>query len=64
MNYLLKILDVEKNLYIKVNKKKKQEEIGFEKENEKGIELKSNISNYKENNKKKEMMIALSDFWF
>ncbi|EIJ67762.1 mannose-6-phosphate isomerase, class I [Pasteurella bettyae] len=61
--YLLKILDVNKPLSIQLHPTKKQAELGFITENEKGVDLKDPKRTYKDNNHKPEMMIALSDFW-
>lgn len=61
--YLLKILDVAKPLSIQLHPTKRQAEIGFELENQKGIPLTDPKRTYKDRNHKPEMMIALSDFW-
>ncbi|MGQ0285696.1 mannose-6-phosphate isomerase, class I [Pasteurellaceae bacterium 22721_9_1] len=61
--YLLKILDVKLPLSIQLHPTKKQAEIGFAQENQRGIDLKDPKRTYKDNNHKPEMMIALSDFW-
>ncbi|QLB12609.1 mannose-6-phosphate isomerase type 1 [Bisgaardia hudsonensis] len=61
--YLLKILDVAKPLSIQLHPTKKQAKIGFDLENQKGINLDAPTRTYKDQNHKPEMMIALSDFW-
>lgn len=61
--FLLKILDVRQMLSIQVHPNKASAEIGFHKENELGIPLTATYRNYKDNNHKPEMMVALSDFW-
>lgn len=61
--FLLKILDVRQMLSIQVHPGKASAEIGFHKENELGIPLTASYRNYKDDNHKPEMMVALSDFW-
>ena len=61
--FLLKILDVRQMLSIQVHPNKASAEIGFHKENELGIPLTASYRNYKDDNHKPEMMVALSDFW-
>jgi mannose-6-phosphate isomerase len=61
--FLLKVLDVRQMLSIQVHPDKKSAEIGFNKENELGIPLTASNRNYKDDNHKPEMMVALSDFW-
>jgi mannose-6-phosphate isomerase len=61
--YLFKILDVREMLSIQVHPTKAQAEIGFAKENELGIPLNSPSRNYKDDNHKPELEVALSDFW-
>lgn len=61
--YLLKILDVKDMLSIQVHPNKQAAEEGFEKENALGIPLSAPNRNYKDDNHKPEMMVALSDFW-
>ncbi len=61
--FLLKILDVKDMLSIQVHPNKSMAEIGFERENQLGIPLTSPHRNYKDNNHKPEMMVALSEFW-
>lgn len=61
--YLLKVLDVKDMLSIQVHPSKEAAAIEFEKENKKGISLTASNRNYKDNNHKPELMVALSDFW-
>ncbi|NBO48809.1 MAG: mannose-6-phosphate isomerase, class I [Chitinophagia bacterium] len=61
--FLLKVLDVRDMLSIQVHPNKKDAEVGFEEENNKGIPLNAPNRNYKDNNHKPEIMIALSEFW-
>lgn len=61
--FLLKILDVRQMLSIQVHPNKASAEIGFNRENESGIPLTASSRNYKDNNHKPEMMVALSNFW-
>jgi mannose-6-phosphate isomerase len=61
--YLLKILDVKDMLSIQVHPSKKNAELEFEAENKKGVALNASHRNYKDDNHKPELMMALSDFW-
>ncbi len=61
--FLLKVLDVKDMLSIQVHPTKKAAEEGFKAENEKGIPLNAPNRNYKDDNHKPEVMIALSEFW-
>jgi mannose-6-phosphate isomerase len=61
--YLLKILDVKEMLSIQVHPTKEEAEKGFARENEAGIPLNAPDRNYKDNNHKPEIMVALSEFW-
>lgn len=61
--FLLKILDVKDMLSIQLHPTKKAAEIEFEKENAQGIPLNAPNRNYKDNNHKPELMLALGDFW-
>ena len=61
--YLFKILDVEKMLSIQVHPSKENAEIGFLKEQEAGVPIDASNRNYKDQNHKPEVMVALSDFW-
>jgi len=61
--YLLKILDVKDMLSIQVHPNKKAAVEEFEQENKKGTPLNAPHRNYKDDNHKPELMMALSDFW-
>ncbi len=61
--YLLKILDVKDMLSIQVHPSRKYAEAAFKKENEMGIALDAPNRNYKDDNHKPELMVALSEFW-
>lgn len=61
--YLLKILDVKDMLSIQVHPTKRDAEEGFRKENEAAVPLDAPNRNYKDDNHKPEMMVALSEFW-
>lgn len=61
--YLFKVLDVKDMLSIQVHPTKTEAEKGFARENEAGIPLHAPHRNYKDNNHKPEVMVALSGFW-
>jgi mannose-6-phosphate isomerase len=61
--YLLKILDVKDMLSIQVHPSKKDAEQAFLEENKRGIPLSAPNRNYKDDNHKPELMLALSEFW-
>jgi mannose-6-phosphate isomerase len=61
--YLFKVLDVKDMLSIQVHPNKKDAEAAFADENKKGIALNASSRNYKDDNHKPELMVALSDFW-
>ena len=61
--YLFKILDVKKMLSIQVHPSKVNAEKGFLKEQIAGIPIDASHRNYKDQNHKPEVMVALSDFW-
>ncbi|MEO6000838.1 MAG: mannose-6-phosphate isomerase, class I [Chitinophagaceae bacterium] len=61
--YLLKVLDVKDMLSIQVHPSRKMAVLEFEKENKAGISLQDAKRNYKDDNHKPELMLALSDFW-
>lgn len=61
--YLLKILDVKDMLSIQVHPNKKAAVLEFNNENKKGIPLNAPDRNYKDDNHKPELMMALGDFW-
>jgi mannose-6-phosphate isomerase len=61
--YLFKLLDVKEMLSIQVHPSKMGAETGFAAENAAGIPLDSPLRNYKDDNHKPELMVALSEFW-
>lgn len=61
--YLLKLLDVKDMLSIQVHPSKKEAEKEFAGENTAGIPMNAPNRNYKDDNHKPELMVALSDFW-
>jgi mannose-6-phosphate isomerase len=61
--FLLKVLDVRQMLSIQVHPCKKEAETGYVQENKAGISLTAANRNYKDDNHKPELMVALSDFW-
>ena len=61
--YLLKVLDVKDMLSIQVHPSKAAAVEEFARENSEGIPLDSPKRNYKDDNHKPEMLVALSDFW-
>ncbi len=61
--YLLKILDVKDMLSIQVHPTKVAAEQEFARENEAGIPRDDPKRNYKDDNHKPELMLALNDFW-
>lgn len=61
--YLYKILDVQHMLSIQVHPSKENAIIGFKAEEAKGISMDAANRNYKDENHKPEVMVALSDFW-
>lgn len=61
--YLLKVLDVRQMLSIQVHPDLAGAQEGFARENEAGIPLNAPHRNYKDDNHKPELMVALSDFW-
>jgi mannose-6-phosphate isomerase len=61
--YLLKILDVKDMLSIQVHPSKKNAENEFLEENKKLIPLNAPNRNYKDDNHKPELMLALGEFW-
>ncbi|MCF7354970.1 mannose-6-phosphate isomerase, class I [Vibrio sp. CK2-1] len=60
--YLFKVLAAEKALSIQVHPSKQAAEIGFEKENQAGIDLKAANRNYKDPNHKPELVYALTPY--
>src|SRR5262245_21313253 len=61
--YLLKILDVRDMLSIQVHPTKSAAEEEFARENQEGVPLDSPMRNYKDDNHKPEMMVALGEFY-
>ncbi|RYY96856.1 MAG: mannose-6-phosphate isomerase, class I [Chitinophagaceae bacterium] len=61
--FLLKLLDVRQMLSIQVHPGKAEAEAGFSRENSAGIPLKAPHRNYRDDNHKPEIMVALSEFW-
>ena len=61
--FLLKVMDVREMLSIQVHPTKSEAERGFARENEMGVPLDSPERNYKDDNHKPELEVALSDFW-
>jgi mannose-6-phosphate isomerase class I len=61
--YLFKVLDVASMLSIQVHPTKEQAADGFARENAAGIDLGAIDRNYKDQNHKPEVAVALTDFW-
>ncbi|OLY94883.1 mannose-6-phosphate isomerase, type 1 [Cnuella takakiae] len=61
--YLLKVLDVRQMLSIQVHPDIPSAQEGFARENAAGIPANAAHRNYKDDNHKPELMVALSDFW-
>jgi len=61
--YLLKILDVRKMLSIQAHPTLAQARQGFARENAEGILLEASNRNYKDDNHKPEIGVALTEFW-
>jgi mannose-6-phosphate isomerase len=61
--YLLKILDVKNMLSIQVHPSKENAEKEFANENNRDIDPNSPYRNYKDDNHKPELMMALGEFW-
>lgn len=61
--YLLKVLDVRQMLSIQVHPDKASARAAFAAENTAGIPLTAFNRNYKDENHKPELMVALGDFW-
>jgi mannose-6-phosphate isomerase len=61
--FLLKVLDVKDMLSIQVHPSREDAQIGFDYENSIGVAPDAANRNYRDNNHKPEMMLALSDFW-
>ena len=61
--FLLKVLDVKEMLSIQVHPSKANALKEFDAENQRGIGLTAPERNYKDDNHKPELMLALSEFW-
>lgn len=61
--FLFKVLDVHQMLSIQVHPTKSEAEKGYKLEEEEGIDLHASFRNYKDDNHKPEIMVALSEFW-
>ncbi|MBB6459774.1 mannose-6-phosphate isomerase, class I [Flammeovirga kamogawensis] len=61
--FLFKVLDVKDVLSIQVHPTKIEAEKGFARENAEGIPVTASHRNYKDDNHKPEIMVALSEFW-
>jgi mannose-6-phosphate isomerase len=61
--FLLKILDVKEMLSIQVHPSREEAQKGFDIENAAGVPADAPHRNYRDNNHKPEMMLALGDFW-
>ena len=61
--FLLKVLDVKDMLSIQVHPSKENARTAFEAENASGIDLTAPDRNFKDDNHKPELMLALSEFW-
>jgi mannose-6-phosphate isomerase len=61
--WLLKVLDVKDMLSIQLHPNKAQAVEGFARENNAGIAINAFHRNYKDDNHKPELMVALSEFW-
>ena len=59
--FLLKVLDVKDMLSIQVHPTKQNAQIAFDAENEQGIDPSSAERNFKDNNHKPELMLAVSE---
>ncbi len=61
--YLFKVLDVQKMLSIQVHPTKLVAERGFADENKRGVPISAKRRNFRDDNHKPEVMIALTEFW-
>ena len=61
--FLLKVLDVKDMLSIQVHPSKENAQTAFEAENASGVELTDPERNFKDDNHKPELMLAVSEFW-
>jgi len=63
VTYLFKALEVKDMLSIQVHPSKKSAELEFARENKAGIPADAPSRNYKDDNHKPELIVALSDYW-
>lgn len=61
--FLFKVLDVHEMLSIQVHPTKKNAELGFQQEQALEIPISASHRNYKDDNHKPEIMVALGEFW-
>lgn len=61
--YLFKVLDVKKMLSIQTHPTKEAAEIGFAREEKAGVSITAFNRNYKDDNHKPEVMVAMTEFW-
>jgi mannose-6-phosphate isomerase len=61
--FLLKVLDVKDMLSIQVHPSREDARTAFEEENARGVDLAAPDRNFKDDNHKPELMLALSEFW-
>ena len=61
--FLFKVLDVREMLSIQSHPTKEQAIKGFAEENESGVPVTASNRNFKDDNHKPEVMVALTDFW-
>ncbi len=61
--FLFKVLDVRRMLSIQAHPNKAQAEAGFARENAAGVPVDAPHRNFKDDNHKPEVMVALTDFW-
>ena len=61
--FLLKVLDVKDMLSIQVHPSKRAAEEAFARENAAGLPITASNRNYRDDNHKPELLVALSDFW-
>lgn len=61
--YLFKVLDVKKMLSIQTHPTKKAAEIGYYNEEKLGVPITAFNRNYKDDNHKPEVMVAMTEFW-
>lgn len=61
--FLFKVLDVREMLSIQSHPNKAQAKAGYARENQAGIPIDAPYRNFKDDNHKPEVMVALTDFW-